>query len=123
MTKVEQEMQVLRRADEILADESRWTRMTHARDKFGDDVEYDSDAAVCFCIEGAMLRAQKELGLPEGTATYPMSVIARHMELMRPCRVNFPRFVSAHNDSMFTTFEDVKRGFSKALEAYRANHQ
>lgn len=123
MTKVEQEMQVLRRADEILADASKWTKDLHARDHLGRGVDYDSDAAVCFCIEGAMLRAQKELGLPEGTATYPMSVIARYMELMRPCKVNFPRFVSAHNDSRFTTFEDVKRGFSKALEAYRVNHQ
>ena len=38
---------------ELLADKSRWTQGVYARDKDGLSVDFDSPAAICWCISAA----------------------------------------------------------------------
>lgn len=43
----------------LLSDPSKWTRRIVARDAQGDGVEPDDQAAVCWCLSGALERCYK----------------------------------------------------------------
>ena len=75
---------------ELLSDESKWTQGCYARDAFGVSIPFDADAAVCWCLAGAIHRVYG----PE-----PI-----HLRILR--RVNGS--LSEWNDAPDRTFAEVK---------------
>lgn len=45
------------KVQDILTDESKWTRGSYARGVSGRTVDYLGKSAVCFCLMGAIMRA------------------------------------------------------------------
>src|SRR5437762_4871049 len=55
---------VLARARELIADERRWCRRSFARSWFNVPVPVQSAAARRYCARGALMHADRKLGLP-----------------------------------------------------------
>ena len=51
-------VQIIRKARELITPEGAWTQGTFARDAKGDPVGLFRDGAVCFCLGGALDRAE-----------------------------------------------------------------
>jgi hypothetical protein len=54
----DQVLTVLKRARDLIADESHWTTRFEARDKHGSAIGANRDQAICFCAVGALVRAR-----------------------------------------------------------------
>lgn len=54
-------VEVLRGARRLLSDEKRWTKGGCARDKDGHWVHSGSRSAVCWCLGGAVFRAEEDV--------------------------------------------------------------
>lgn len=63
------EIEVLRRALEIISDPVKWTQGTFARDQYGNSVAPDSPEACRWCALGAIDRAAKDIGVAEGVSS------------------------------------------------------
>lgn len=101
---------ILERADEILADESKWTRGMCARDAGGLWVELSSPRACKWCLFGALERAARAFGL----RTTPGSVF----DAVYPHTGN--RTLGEFNDATRTTFSDIKRVLAAAIGDLRS---
>lgn len=55
-------LQALREARALIQDPERWTRGVLARDANGREVDEHADAAVCWCLEGAVARVCAQSG-------------------------------------------------------------
>lgn len=51
-------MQSVKEARDLLAKHGVWTQSRNARDKDGNSVSVHSPEAVCFCLQGALLRCK-----------------------------------------------------------------
>lgn len=60
---------ILKRARKILSVRKRWIKKVYARDKDGNDLYGSDSTAVCFCAEGAVEKAAKDLNLSYGDST------------------------------------------------------
>lgn len=58
---------VVREARRLLTDPDHWTRCELAEDEEGETADPCSNAAVSFCLLGAVQRASSNLGIPGGT--------------------------------------------------------
>jgi len=65
MTEDEVALEVLRKARELISQESAWTQGAFARDANGKPCGMTSDSAVCWCAGGALIAAAHVLGHPE----------------------------------------------------------
>lgn len=95
----------IRKAREIISDESHWTRGELARDARGDDVPPLSPRAHCFCAVGALARATKLR-----TDTVDSARIMN--QIRRVCGIDF---LSDYNDSH--THAEVLAMFDKTIRA------
>ncbi len=50
-------VKILREARALIADKSRWTTETYARDSNGIATQYDSPEGICYCALGALYKA------------------------------------------------------------------
>lgn len=50
------EVDIIKKARELLSDPKRWTTGAGARDKHGDPIPVNSPMAVCWCMSGALAR-------------------------------------------------------------------
>lgn len=57
-------VEILKAARELIAKPERWTRGCGARDASGEDVEARSDAAICWCAIGAIVRVSDDNPVP-----------------------------------------------------------
>jgi hypothetical protein len=64
------ELQILRRARELISDPERWTTELAARDECNGSVAPWDESAVCWCAVGAMERAAHDLGVRVSSNAY-----------------------------------------------------
>lgn len=105
---------VLAVADNILSDASRWTKLEEAKDIFGSRVAYDSNSATCFCLSGAMRRAQAVAGASPKEYEDAIYRVRQAITAVKGLRnPNIPGF----NDAVDTHFADVKAviAYAKAM--------
>jgi len=60
------EIEVIRRAREIISDPTKWTQGTYARDKYGNCTDPGMENACRWCALGAVVQASIELGVDDG---------------------------------------------------------
>jgi hypothetical protein len=49
------EVDIIKKARELISDPKRWTKGAGARDKHGDPVPITNPGAVCWCVSGALV--------------------------------------------------------------------
>lgn len=98
----------LRDARALIDTPEKWTQRTIARDADGRTVPAVSSEAVCFCAEGALVRASNDSG---------WTTLARVM-----LRAVLPDDLPVHvwNDARERTHADVLAAFDRAIEAAKA---
>ena len=62
MTTVQEKIDVLTMARDLLQEPSAWVRGCHAQNDRGEEIAPEDDHAVRFCLEGAIIRALTEMG-------------------------------------------------------------
>jgi hypothetical protein len=101
---IDSALSVLVRARALIADEQRWCRRTYARGWRGLPVPVQSATAQRFCALGAIMRAGRELGLPNEPARN-----ALEWQTVRP--------VQDWNDDPARTHNDILAAFDTAITA------
>ena len=99
--------EILVGAREILSDPNRWTREFQARDEQGSPVGWDDDEAVCFCLMGAINRANW------GVARYDRAPAYEAMDELDKVLDNA---IPVFNDRSSTTHEDILKALDAAIE-------
>lgn len=96
---------------ELLSDESKWTKGTFARDENNCNIDPYSKGAICWCIKGAIMRCY------EGDDEYwhanneIRAAIAKLKYFDKPTiNINIMGF----NDNPNTTFADIRRVIEEA---------
>ena len=116
-------LEVLRGMRELLSDPARWTKQVHARDANGREVPPKHSEAVCWCLDGAMLKVSGHEGfgmVGEAAEQYfaaqrIVRSIARDNGLMRGDMA-----YSDWNDLKDTQHEDVLGLLDRAIAAEEA---
>jgi hypothetical protein len=105
--------QILIGAKEILSDSKRWTKGAIARNVHGSaTAESDSDA-VCWCLNGAICKAERDAGLWPLLSESNTSV----QDFIYP--VIPAEYISYYNDAEETTHSDLMSTLDKAIELSR----
>ena len=63
MVTVNEKIEVLTMARDLIYEPSAWIQCYHATDSEGMEVPPQDSDAVCFCLEGAIIRSLTELGM------------------------------------------------------------
>lgn len=93
--------------DEILTDESRWTKGPFAKNREGEQVPPEDSAAACWCLAGARRKAAE--GCPnEGWAA------REALDAATPR--GFTDFIE-YNEDEATTFSDIRALLDRAIAA------
>ena len=92
---------ILRRGRHLLADARAWTKGVLARDANGNETAALSDAAVCFCLDGAMHRVEQTD--PEEPMTHDHLLVDRLLD--DAAKELFPDRLYGDNGS-FVNFND-----------------
>lgn len=98
--------EVLGEARRLIA-EVGWTQLAYARDGHRCGVAFDSSNAVCFCVEGALMRA----GFPDVE-----SISAGRKLMQRALAVDTHGAAMTWNDAHGRTKKEVLAAFDKAIE-------
>ena len=107
---IEQELEILRKARELLSDESRWTKGVSARDEALREAYPRSALAVCWCATGAVLKAS---GPPSSRMdSHPVL----RLEQTLHAAYGPGRYVQGFNDDESTTHADVLALFDLTIE-------
>ena len=94
--------QVLRAARELLSDPARWTKGAWAEDGAGMEVSPVSPNAVCWCVEGALMRVS---GVEVVTAVgFALEALA-----------NVVGDIAWYNDAATTQFSDILTALDRAI--------
>jgi hypothetical protein len=104
---------ILTRADELLSEPSKWTQSTSARDSDGNPTALDGPRAACWCLHGAIIRANKELADGDPSKLEDSEPECEEAEdALDACLMDSfpvaPKGYVDFNDRPGTTFEDVK---------------
>lgn len=86
-----------------------WTRYRYAADKNSKDCRLNSQEACEFCDTGSILRAVKNLKVPQNTASTAENILAT---LVYPCGRGIPQW----NDETSRTKSDIVKTFTKAIK-------
>ena len=62
MITVQEKIDVLKMARDLIQEPDAWVQECHAWNHLGEETDPTEPDAVCFCLEGAILRALTELG-------------------------------------------------------------
>ena len=62
MIAVQEKIDVLKMARDFIQEPGAWVKGSHAQDDRGEEIAPEEPDAVCFCLEGAIIRALTELG-------------------------------------------------------------
>ena len=62
MIAVQEKIDVLKMARDLIQEPGAWVKGSHAQDDRGEEIAPEEPDAVCFCLEGAIIRALTELG-------------------------------------------------------------
>ena len=62
MVTVQEKIDVLKMARGFIQEPSAWVKGSHAQDDRGEELAPEEPDAVCFCLEGAIIRALTESG-------------------------------------------------------------
>jgi hypothetical protein len=98
-------VEVLKAADSLLSDESKWTKCAYSRKANGDNALFKEDA-VSFCLLGAM-RYNVNLDTSYEDYINAQSVFKQANNL---------NAIAAWNDDYKRTFPEVKAALKKAIE-------
>lgn len=89
------------KVQDILTDESKWTRGTDARDADGESVDWASPKAVCWCLNGAIQAAYGRGG---------QAKVAMVRDILKQRKkIKFSQGIGPWNDSSRTTFKQVQK--------------
>ena len=105
----EDTLSVLRSAKELISTPERWTRGEMARDEAGRCVSHSDDAAVSWCIEGAIWRSVKH----EESRFNALQALSREL----PVELRWPHVFNDYDD---TTHADVMELFDRTIAAEEA---
>jgi hypothetical protein len=100
------ELQVLRRAREIISDPGRWTQGTFARDEDGNSCDPRDDFACRWCALGAVTKAAVILGADDGIGSGAVDLLYEAQPLATVVAIND---IQGH--------EAILALFDRALEA------
>lgn len=119
---LDQTIEVLTRARELISEEHRWTQYAYARDKEGICVESTSPKAACWCARGAINRVVHS---PDGYVGHESDLLsASQVALgnMGPYdRIPWPRSnILNLNDAEGTMHADVLERFDVTIERLKA---
>lgn len=89
--------------DEILTDESRWTKDKISRDAAGNAVFAKDPTAICWCLIGAVDRAD---GIGSGAGRFIREALP----------ATFSEDMVAFNNAPATTFSDIRDLLDRAIE-------
>lgn len=103
------------RAREIIS--QGWTQGTYARNKDNEEVFHDSSEAVCFCLEGAIIRSIHENNFlnDEKILLYNLQTIIKNNIQNRKYGYYYPSTV-CWNDKPERTKEEVLNLFDNIIE-------
>lgn len=93
------ELDVLIAARALYDSPEKWTQKVFARDKDGNAVTWENERAVCFCLSGAIARAELNLGFTTGRVAYRAIVAFQQITGIHP--------ISTFNDASDTDFDLV----------------
>lgn len=96
--------------------EAGWTQGAYARDAVGDIAYFSGREATCYCIVGALLRAQ---AAPMGKGD--VSVVVDQIHLRGFPRWTRPSAIHVWNDAPTRTKEDVLAVLDRTAEALRSD--
>ena len=112
-------LEILRKADALLATEACWTRDEFAKNAHGRRVSVGSDLAACFCVHGAIARAagvrDPEMPLNEGR------VATRYLKQAVGLRTHLD--LANWNDAPSRAFGEIKSAFAKAIALAEAEEK
>ena len=94
---------IFTKASELLSSEKKWTKGCDARNDKGVMVDPAGDDAVCWCLNGAIVRAAKEIYPSHGSSL---------LHIVKKCRVRVIELThhlstQSFNDCDSTTYPDV----------------
>ena len=113
------EIQIIDRADEILSDQSKWTKHCMARTKRRVMLlSGNSPGAVCWCASGAIDKAMKETKMTNRQAAISRSKL---QTVVQKLIGNEDMIVAHFNDRPTTTFSDIKNLFKNMKEYLKEN--
>ena len=110
------EIKALDRIIEILKSPKSWTKRMNARSINGNKVEYYNPKAVCWCIDGAILKALREQKLTnhkwQNSYRKIVHAICKVANLKHDIRHQDEHI--GFNDAETTTFENITEALYKA---------
>jgi hypothetical protein len=101
--------EALRAARELLSDPKRWTKGELARTDEGLPTNVIYDDAVCFCAEGAILRATKE----DSFSSFRMNLSEKTLNFVR--KAIGKDEIYEWNDRSKCKHSDIMAGFTRAI--------
>jgi hypothetical protein len=100
-------LDILKAADELLSDKSRWTQRANARDN--ESRECAVLVGHSFCLNGALIRVTEDRYHTGNVLLYKAAHVIRDANDIRTT-------ISVWNDDPNRTFEEVKAALQKAIE-------
>lgn len=97
-------LEILKAARELLSTPARWTKLAYARDAGGAAVMPSNANAVCWCIEGSIVKCSGDWS----------------MEWARPIECDVAADVASFNDRESTTHADILAAFDRAIAKLEA---
>lgn len=108
-------LEIMKEAREILTNPAQWTQGVYARDEAGCGVNWEDEAATCFCALGAIRKAGGEEWLYVDDAAIELLVAALPSDWKQKTDGMPPR-PHYYNDDEATTHADVLAWFDRAIE-------
>ena len=96
---------------DILSSDDKWTRNAFARDRYGEACDAQADGAVCWCLEGAMDKAEYPEECYQDIRNAMYALFPSRMAQYNDREVEV---VSSFNDDPLTTFGDIRRVLKQA---------
>ena len=104
----------LEELDALFSDESKWTKRTSARNKFGTPISTYLPYASSFSLYGAMFKQKLDAGSAE---VHCVAMVVRGLFYTRIEKLgHYGDIIVQFNDHPDTTFADIKAVIAKAIE-------
>ena len=119
MVTVQEKIDVLKMARGFIQEPDAWVQGCHAQNDIGEEVAPEEPGAVCFCLEGAIIRALMELSeINAGDPSFPSELLDIEVEVMGDDEDDGrdEDSMTIWNDSMDQTHDEVLARVDATLE-------